>query len=601
MIDDPLIGRKLANFLIERILGRGGMAQVYFGHDIKLQRPVAIKVIDARYRDKPAYAQRFVKEARAVAKWRHENIIQIYYADDEAGLYYYAMEFIDGQDLATVLASYAANGEVMPFEEVLRIGRAVAGALDFAHRQGVIHRDVKPSNVLMSKDGRIVLSDFGLALDMQAGSQGEVFGTPHYISPEQARRSTDVVPQSDLYSLGVILFEMLTGVVPFDDLSPTTVALQHINQPPPLPRSINPDLNAETETVLLKALSKLPKQRYQTGAELMEALEKALGDAQSTRRQKILPLPPMPAGVLSGKTRTAVQREGKPSKPAPRRAKAGWLFLGLLLAAVVFFIFWNGLVPPALFAWVNGPAPTSSPTRQPDLPTATLVPIVSILPTETPPLSTVEKPTPSQTPSRTSLPTSTRTVTPSATATVTVTSTSTHTATVTETLPPTETPTVTPTITATETPGPTRVSPAPSATTTQQFVNYKRLWVYYDEYGLYLYNASDSNRSISPIAFERLDDTGNPLNVFEGWRWADFYPTLNRARCMRIEIQNNPNNYLNPGVCENYYLSTRSITRDSDLIFWTTQPGSDEFRVLWQGEEVGRCEIGAGFCEVFIP
>jgi hypothetical protein len=144
-------------------------------------------------------------------------------------------------------------------------------------------------------------------------------------------------------------------------------------------------------------------------------------------------------------------------------------------------------------------------------------------------------------------------------------------------------------------------SPIPSATTTQQFVNYKRLWLYYDEYGLYLYNASDSNRSISPITFERLDDAGNPLNVFEGWRWADFYPTLNRDRCMRIEIQNDPNNYLNPEVCKDYYLSTRSITRDSDLIFWTTQPGSNEFRVLWQGEEVGRCEIGAGFCEVFIP
>lgn len=282
---DPLIGRRLANFKLERVLGRGGMAQVYYGQDVKLQRPVAIKVIDARYRDKPIYAQRFVKEARAVARWRHEHIIQIYYADDQDGLYFYAMEYIDGQDLASILASYAAQGELMPAEEILRIMRAVASALDYAHKNGVIHRDVKPSNVLVASDGRIVLGDFGLALDMQEGSSGEAFGTPHYISPEQARRSSDVVPQSDLYSLGVILFEMLTGVVPFDDPSPTSVALQHITQPPPAPRAINPQLGEALEAVLLKAINKSPQERYQSGAALVTALEKALALTAPSKKQ----------------------------------------------------------------------------------------------------------------------------------------------------------------------------------------------------------------------------------------------------------------------------------------------------------------------------
>ena len=142
MNDDPLIGQQLSNFLIKRVLGRGGMAQVYYGLDVKLQRPVAIKVIDARYRGKPSYAQRFVKEARAVARWRHENIVQIYYANDQDGLYYYVMEYIDGQDLSTYLSTYTTRGDLLPAEEVLRIGRAVAGALDYAHSQGVIHRDV---------------------------------------------------------------------------------------------------------------------------------------------------------------------------------------------------------------------------------------------------------------------------------------------------------------------------------------------------------------------------------------------------------------------------------------------------------------------------
>ena len=126
MTDDPLIGRKLSNFLVKRVLGRGGMAQVYYGEDVKLQRSVAIKVIDVRFRNKPTYAQRFVKEARAVASWRHENIIQIYYADDQDGFYYYVMEYIDGNDLASRMSSYAIEGKLMPAEEILRIGRAVA-------------------------------------------------------------------------------------------------------------------------------------------------------------------------------------------------------------------------------------------------------------------------------------------------------------------------------------------------------------------------------------------------------------------------------------------------------------------------------------------
>ena len=153
---DPLIGQRLANFRVERVLGRGGMAQVYYGQDIKLQRPVAIKVIDARYRDKPAYARRFVNEARVLAKWHHEHIVQIYYADDEDDLYYYVMEYIDGQNLAAIMASYAVDGELMPIEDVLHIGSAIADALDYAHKQGVIHRDVKPSNILVARDGRVV-------------------------------------------------------------------------------------------------------------------------------------------------------------------------------------------------------------------------------------------------------------------------------------------------------------------------------------------------------------------------------------------------------------------------------------------------------------
>jgi serine/threonine protein kinase len=231
MADDPLIGRQLANFKIERFIGRGGMAQVYYGQDVNLQRPVAIKVIDARYRGDVAYAKRFIREARTMAKWRHENIVQVYYADVEDGLYYFAMEYIEGPDLSELMFQYIEKGELMLYDGVLHIGRAIASALDYAHQRGVIHRDVKPSNVLVARDQRVVLTDFGLAMDVQEDTLGETFGTPHYIAPEQARRSADAVPQSDLYSLGVILYEMLTGTVPFDDPSPASLALQHLTLP----------------------------------------------------------------------------------------------------------------------------------------------------------------------------------------------------------------------------------------------------------------------------------------------------------------------------------------------------------------------------------
>jgi serine/threonine-protein kinase len=406
MLTDPLIGRQLANFRVERVIGRGGMAQVYYGTDVKLQRPVAIKVIDARYRDNPIYARRFVSEARAVARWRHENIIQIYYADDQDGLYYYVMEYIDGTDLASVLSSHATRGETLSNAEVLRIGRAIASALDYAHKHGIVHRDVKPSNIFLSKDGRVVLGDFGLALDINQGSSGEAFGSPHYISPEQARRSTDATPQSDLYSLGVILYEMLTGVVPFDDLSPTSVALQHISQPPPPPRSLNPQLNIETEAVLLKALSKNQKERYPNAAALLDALEKALSKTKQTS-ERMLPLPPMPAAVIGGKTRT-ITRKVPPAAPkaAPKRAR--WpFFLLLLLAALFSFVFFGNVQLRGGFAALF-PAFSQTSTPTPtwtSLPTATASPSASITPTETLTLTPTYTITPRPSATRTASPT----------------------------------------------------------------------------------------------------------------------------------------------------------------------------------------------------
>jgi serine/threonine protein kinase len=598
---DPLIGQQLANFRVERVLGRGGMAQVYYGQDVKLQRPVAIKVIDARYRDKPAYARRFVNEARVLAKWRHEHIVQIYYADDEDDLYYYVMEYIDGQNLAAIMASYAVDGELMPIEDVLHIGSAVADALDYAHKQGVIHRDVKPSNILVARDGRVVLGDFGLAMDLQDGSLGETFGTPHYISPEQASRSANAIPQSDLYSLGVILYEMLVGVVPFNDPSPTSVALQHITELPPAPRSINPELPVEAENVLLKALEKSPQQRYQTGFELMAALRQAFAVKPAAA---IAPLPPLPVGVptiskrslskesvtrrVASATNYASSQKpeatAEPKQPSAQKGKkANWrmfgfsrawfLFFSLLFLGVVSLAWIQGWFQPGAFSKIIPLRPiqstavvlhaTSSPTVVVNTQTTKSSPTVA------PTFSPLVKETATSSPSPTTIPSPTTTYTPTTTFT----------------------PAPTNTIRATLTANPALPIKYPDG-------HFFRL--YYDENSFYLQNLSNVTRSISGFTFERLDDQGNVLNFFGGWDWGRYYSNITPNRCMAIELYLSPP-FLKPPECEEPYLSLINPSRDSANVFWTTQENSHEFRVSWQRDEITRCPIGAGICEFRIP
>jgi tRNA A-37 threonylcarbamoyl transferase component Bud32 len=314
MTIDSLIGKQIGNYRIERVLGRGGMATVYFGHDTGLNRPVAIKVIDERYRGNAVYQERFMREAGMIAALRHPNILEVYYAGEEDDLFYFVLEYIPGKDLCKLLQEQKSSGGLLLLHEVLRIGGAVADALDYAHRQGVIHRDVKPSNVIITQDGRVVLTDFGLAMDVSRGTMGEVFGSPHYISPEQARSSAQAVPQSDLYSLGVMLYEMLTGSVPFTDSSAASLAVQHISQAPPSPRAINPALPLAADAVLLKALSKQPADRYRTGLALMRALTSAL-DAGVPATQ---PVSPAPARAKPAR-RVAATQPPLPARPVPVR------------------------------------------------------------------------------------------------------------------------------------------------------------------------------------------------------------------------------------------------------------------------------------------
>ncbi len=316
MSPDSLLGQTLDEYRLVAVLGRGGMARVYRGLDLNLQRFVAIKVIDTQYRDDPDYVARFEREARTIAQLDHPHIVRLYRYGSVDGLLYMAMQLVPGASLEYILASYRADSAFLEPADACRLLREVCLALDYAHAQGVIHRDVKPSNILLDQQGRAILTDFGLALLATVGTRGHILGSPHYVAPEQALSSAQAVPQSDLYALGVILYEIFTGVVPFDAPDPMDVALMQVQAAPRPPRSLRPEISPALEAVVLKALAKEPAQRYPTGAALVSAVEQAL-QAESVRP---LLSPPATLSRLSIPDRVAVQMarhaEARPAAPA---------------------------------------------------------------------------------------------------------------------------------------------------------------------------------------------------------------------------------------------------------------------------------------------
>ncbi len=296
---DSLLGRQLDEYRLDAQLGWGGMARVYHAFDTRLKRPAAVKVINPRFRAEPDYLSRFEREAQAIAQLNHPHIVQVYRFGQADGLPYIAMEFIEGQDLTLLLSAYQERQEFLPPPEASRIIRQLCLALDYAHARGVIHRDIKPSNIMLNSQGQVILTDFGLALLADVTTLGQVFGTPQYIAPEQAISSAAAVPQSDLYAVGVILYEIFTNTLPFNDPSPLVLARLHIDEPPPSPREMNPNLSPALEAVILRALAKEATDRYPTGAALAESLEAALEAAvDQTTLASPTPLPFPPLSVV---------------------------------------------------------------------------------------------------------------------------------------------------------------------------------------------------------------------------------------------------------------------------------------------------------------
>jgi serine/threonine-protein kinase len=352
-VTDTLINTLFdGRYRILRKLGSGGMANVYLAEDEDLGRRVAIKILNDRYANDELFIERFRREAKSAAALSHPNIVSIYDRGEAEGTYYIAMEVIEGRSLKELILTRGP----LPIGQAIAFTFEILDALRFAHRHGIIHRDVKPHNILIGGE-RLKVTDFGIARAgaSQMTEAGSIMGTAQYLSPEQAR-GAPVTASSDLYSVGIVLYEMLTGKVPFSGDSAIEIAMKHLNELPKPPSKIRPEIPEDLDHVVLRALAKAPEDRYQTAEEFAEDLH---------RVEAGLPLPPetseaatallaAPGATIGGTTQVlptdathvAPPRPHAPRRPPPyqpgymyeepppkRRRWAPWLLVALLLAA----------------------------------------------------------------------------------------------------------------------------------------------------------------------------------------------------------------------------------------------------------------------------
>ncbi|GAB4523140.1 MAG: hypothetical protein Fur0018_05730 [Anaerolineales bacterium] len=319
MVNQPTwIGKKLKDrYEIESLLGQGGMSAVYKAYDPNLKRDVAVKLIHAHLSDDPEFVRRFEDEAAAVARLSHPNIVDVYDFDHDEQAYFMVLEYLRGETLQQRLRRLNEQDQHMPLEDVVKICAQICEAVDYAHQNGVIHRDLKPANVMISPEGKAVLMDFGIVKivgDQHHTATGTVLGTALYMSPEQVRGST-IDQRSDIYSLGVMLFEMLSGKPPFEAESAMTVMRMHLDAPVPDIHEVAPDVPDGMRTILQRALEKFPDQRYQTAGDMASDLRAVLAAYPTEKTHIPLQATLPPVGVPSGQAPDAFPQPPSPSQP----------------------------------------------------------------------------------------------------------------------------------------------------------------------------------------------------------------------------------------------------------------------------------------------
>jgi eukaryotic-like serine/threonine-protein kinase len=395
----------LGRYEVGKLLGAGGMAEVYEGLDRLLARRVAIKVLLAQYAHDPAFLARFRREAQSAASLSHPNIVGVFDTGCEGDTWFIVMEYVDGRTLKDVIR---AEGPLY-WSRAAEVAADVAGALAVAHARGIVHRDVKPGNVMLTTDGKVKVMDFGIARATAVPSitqTSAVVGTAQYIAPEQAQ-GLEVDPRTDVYALGCCLYEMLTGQVPFTGPTPVAIAYRHVREDPTPPRALNPDVPVSLERVCLKAMAKPPEDRYQTAVDFQQDLERVrVGDPvtvagplpsqQTTQALGAVGYGQNPTSVLGGGSTVSGDRALRYAQDVPeerRGSSVGWVIAAILALLVVGFA-----------AFLITRAVTS-----PDASTGTSITSLTTLPptTAAPPTSavtTTAKPTTTRAPTTTEKP-----------------------------------------------------------------------------------------------------------------------------------------------------------------------------------------------------
>jgi serine/threonine protein kinase len=319
---------------LEELVGTGGMSSVFRAHDSQLERRVAIKILHEHYAADPEYLERFRREARAVAKLSHPNIVTVIDRGDDDGRQYIVFEHVEGENLKELVLR---SGR-LPVRRALELALAIADGLAFAHDRGLVHRDVKPQNVLLNRDGEVKVTDFGIArslhMDHGVTQTGTVLGTGEYLAPEQAS-GKPVSPATDVYSLGVVLWELLAGDVPFVGENFVAIALRHVNEPPPSLRERRPDVTPRLEAAVHRALAKDPANRFPSmkafARELRACLAEVDGEIPVADPELTLITPPTTAPA-----RAPEQRRPPSRRPARSRRPLLWVLLALIVAGVAF-------------------------------------------------------------------------------------------------------------------------------------------------------------------------------------------------------------------------------------------------------------------------